>query len=303
MFALHCMIRTSDIQIRDPFVVPVPAEGRYYLFGTTGTRFWLTPEEGFNPAEEGLDLHVSCDLENWEGPFRAFQTPPRFWADHHYWSPEVHFWQGRWYMLASFKPGKRCRGTQILAADSLYGPFLPHSVAAVTPPEWECLDGTLFCDDAGDPWMVFCHEWVQVEDGEICAVRLSRDLRHAIGTPIMLFRASEAKWSVANPHSKNYVTDGPWFHRTENGQLLLLWSSVGSNGYAVGIARSQTGRLEGPWIQQKEPLFAANGGHGMLFRTFAGELRLSLHRPNVLLHERPAFLPVREVNGGLLVEC
>ena len=43
---------------------------------------------------------------------------------------------------------------------------------------------------------------------------------------------------------------------------------------------------------QKEPLFTKDGGHGMLFRTPEGELRLALHSPNTHLAERPHFIPV-----------
>jgi hypothetical protein len=30
-------------------------------------------------------------------------------------------------------------------------------------------------------------------------------------------------------------------------------------------------------VQEKEPLYKNNGGHGMLFRTFDGQLKLSMH--------------------------
>ena len=35
--------------------------------------------------------------------------------------------------------------------------------------------------------MVFCHEWLQVFDGQIAAVPLSDDLGEAIGEPEILF--------------------------------------------------------------------------------------------------------------------
>ena len=41
-----------------------------------------------------------------------------------------------------------------------------------------------------------------------------------------------------------------------------------------------TGKVFGPWRQQAEPLFDKHGGHGMIFKTFEGELRLVLHAPN-----------------------
>ena len=61
--------------------------------------------------------------------------------------------------------------------------------------------------------------------------------------------------------------------------------------YAECVARSDNGEIDGHFIQ-KEPLFTKDGGHGMLFRTPEGELRLALHSPNTHLAERPRFIPV-----------
>jgi arabinan endo-1,5-alpha-L-arabinosidase len=80
---------------------------------------------------------------------------------------------------------------------------------------------------------------------------------------------------------------------------LLLWSSFGAQGYALGIARSESGTIQGPWRQDPEPLFAKDGGHGMLFRTFTGKLMLTLHTPNQTPNERPAFFEVIEESGQL----
>ena len=59
----------------------------------------------------------------------------------------------------------------------------------------------------------------------------------------------------------------------------MLWSSFYNGPYAVGIAESDTGKVTGPWRQQKEPLFV-NGGHSMVFQDFEGRLCLVLHSPN-----------------------
>ncbi len=288
------MLKTSDIHIRDPFVLPVEAEKQYYLYGTTGPQAWT-------PSASGIDYYTSPDLQNWEGPFPAFRPPLGFWADRNFWAPEVHFYRGRYALFATFKAEGVCRGTQILAADGPEGPFVPISDGPVTPRDWECLDGTLFVDDNADAWIVFCHEWVQVGNGEICAVRLSDDLTSAIGQPQLLFRASEATWSdeINSKGRKGYVTDGPWLHRLANGQLIMLWSSFSHGNYAVGVATSASGEILGPWQQVPEPLYAGDGGHSMVFRTFEGQLRLAYHRPNPSPDERPYFVPLREKGSSV----
>ena len=272
------MLKKSDIHMRDPFVLPIAQQGKYYLYGTTDENCWVGPFVGF-------DVFESEDLENWAGPFAAFRPPEGFWADRNFWAPEVFRYQGKYFMFASFKAEGVCRGTQILVADDPKGPFLPHSDGPVTPRDWECLDGTFYVDQNQHPWMIFCHEWVQAVDGEIHAVRLSDDLQTAVGDPVLLFRASEAPWVQSRKRSFNgvekdgYVTDGPFIYRASDGNLLMLWSSIGANGYTMGIAKSTTGSIVGPWLQIPKPIFEKDGGHGMIFKTFDNKLMITVHTP------------------------
>lgn len=286
------MLLSNNIHIRDPFVVPVPAEGKYYLYGTTGGECWSGSPTGF-------DAWVGSDLEHWDGPYPAFRPPAGFWADRNFWAPEVHAYRGRYYLFGSFKSGDARRGTQILAADALVGPFVPLSDGPVTPSAWECLDGTLYVGPGGDPWIVFCHEWVQVHDGEICAMPLAPDLSRAAGAPELLFRATAAPWIKAVQGQADFVTDGPFLYRARNGELLMLWSSFSDTGYTLGTARSASGDILGPWTQDAEPLYRADGGHGMLFTTLEGRLMLAVHQPNRSPDERPIFVPIGEDSGRL----
>lgn len=287
-------MKNTDIHIRDPFVLPIVAEKLYYLYGTTGAEAWTN-------AASGIDYYTSSDLQNWDGPFPAFRPPANFWSDRNFWAPEVHVYHGRYYMFATFKAEGVCRGTQILAANSPQGPFIPISEGPVTPRDWECLDGTLFVDADDQPWIVFCHEWVQVGDGEVCALRLSADLTAALGEPHLLFHASEAPWAqeINSKGRRGYVTDGPWMHRLSNGELLMLWSSFNMGAYTVGIAKSASGEILGRWEQIAEPLYAGDGGHCMTFRTFEGDLLLAYHRPNPNPDERPYFALLREDGSSI----
>ncbi|HBC88880.1 MAG TPA: glycoside hydrolase [Lentisphaeria bacterium] len=286
-------MKSSDIQIRDPFILPVPEEGCYYLFGTTDKNAWGGPGTGF-------DCYRGKDLENWEGPITAFRPPKDFWATTQFWAPEVHRYEGKYYMFASFKADGVCRGTQILVSEKPEGPYMPLTSGPVTPRDWECLDGTLFVDDGDDSWIVFCHEWLQVGDGTICAMRISKDLKRAADEPLLLFHGSEAPWGRAN-HEKKYVTDGPFIYHTASSGLLMLWSSDGKDGYAMGIAKSANGKITGPWTHEPEPIYGKDGGHGMIFRTFEGQLMMTLHRPNKTPEERPIIMRINDQDGVLSV--
>ena len=279
-------MRTDEINIRDPFVLL--QDDTYYLYGTRGSTCW--------GEATGFDVYASRDLENWEGPTACFENDGTFWADRNYWAPEVHAWQGAFWMFASFKSETRHRGTAILRADTPMGPFVPWSDGPVTPSDWECLDGTFFVDEQQKPWIVFCHEWVQVGDGEILAMPLSSDLRAAAGASRLLFRASEATWVKRIHHSSGidgYVTDGPFLWRDREGRLLCLWSSLSETGYTQALAVSDTGSIDSHF-SQLPPLFDRDGGHGMLFRTKDGTLMLTLHSPNEHLKERPRFIPMTQ---------
>lgn len=272
-------MRLDEINIRDPFVLPY--DGRYYMYGTRGATCW--------GECDGFDVYVSEDLITWSGPIEVFHKPEGFWADRNYWAPEVHVYHGSFYAFVSFKSPERCRGTQILRATSPIGPFLLHSDGPVTPSDWECLDGTFYIEDR-QPYMVFCHEWVQVQEGQMCAVKLSADLMKAISEPTLLFTASEPDWTRGVKNGPNYVTDGPFLYRSDKDSLLMLWSSFSDDGYAQAIAHSKSGKITGPWIHDEKPFYSKDGGHGMIFRAFDGKLYLTLHTPNEKLKERPIFI-------------
>ena len=307
------MPKISDIQMRDPFVV---RDGEYwYLFGSTDKDIWHSPGVGFDvyrrrvsPNDAYADSRVP---DEYEGPFPAFRPPADFWSEINFWAPEVHPYSGAWYMFATFKPKIGRRGTAILKSDKIDGPYLPWSDGPVTPPDWECLDGTFYEDGQGQPWMIFCHEWTQVGDGEICLLPLGPDLKAAVGNAELLFRASSAPWAkplqgrdpsrypVPGPY---YVTDGPNIFTPKDGGLLLLWSSFGATGnYCIGVASSESGGLRGPWKQSEKPLYEADGGHGMLFSTPSGKLYLTVHSPNKSPLERPIFVEIYEKDGNLFL--
>lgn len=272
-------MKLREIHIRDPFILL--NNGKYYLYGTRCRR----------GAGIGFDVYISEDLIDWSDPVEVFKKTDDFWGDRNYWAPEVHEYNGKFYMFASFKSDSRRRATEILVADKPDGMFRPHNKKSVTPEDWECLDGTFFID-GGIPYMIFCHEWVQVRDGEICAVRLSDDLTEPVGEPFILFKASEPEWALRD--ADNYVTDGPFLYRATSGKLVMIWSSFSVNGYVEAVAYSDNGRIDGNWIHEKGLLFADDGGHGMIFKDLNDKLRFVMHSPNKSSEERAVMLDLTE---------
>lgn len=279
----------SEIYIRDPYILADPQTKTYYMYRSSS----VSDDKG--KMLGGVEVFKSKDLKQWEGPVRVFTVPSDNWITGGVWAPEVHAYKGKYYLFATLNseiswkkrqegwPEYLFRGTQIFHADSPEGPFLPFNLVPHTPIDRMVLDGTLWEED-GVPYMIYCHEWVQVADGTMELVRLAPDLSAPAGNATTLFCASAADWSTGSVHPAplptSYVTDGCFLYRTRTGKLLMIWSSFMNGEYAIGIAESTTGKVLGPWRQQPVPLFNKNGGHGMIFRSFDGKLYITFHGPN-----------------------
>ncbi len=300
----------AEIRIRDPFILADKTTQTYYMYAQMDNQL------GKQGDQKGVEVYASSDLQRWYGPEPVYVQEKGFWGNWMVWAPEVHRYKGKYYLFVTFtsrdtlppldgRPTLNKRGTQVLVADSPTGPFKPFHNRAHTSADRQALDGTLWVED-GVPWMVFCHEWLQTVDGTMELVQLNEDLSDVRGDPVTLFHASDAKWvrALGEPGTSGYgfVTDGPFLYRTRSNKLLMIWSSFGSQQYAVGLAVSRSGTVAGPWDQRDKPLFAANGGHGMIFRTFEGQLMLTLHQPNSGAKERAQLIKLKDTGELLEIE-
>lgn len=291
------MIETGIFKLRDPFVLV--ENGSYYVYGTD------VSEGGWIDSTWCCYKGSALDGK-WEKLDMIYVRPEN--AEKNFWAPEVHKYKGFYYMLASYYSSVTShKGCSILKSDSPEGPFVEITNGHVTPSDWDAIDGTLWVDDEGQPWMVFVHEWISTDDGigRMAAARLSDDLTRFISEPVELFRADDAPWANIQ------VTDGCFLYKTSGGKLQMLWSNTFDREYRVGIAESADGRVDGEWLQFEAPLFSKDvsgkhdGGHGMIFTATDGKKYLSVHSPNNLeggLSEEVVFLPIKEENGKIVCE-
>lgn len=266
----------DSIRLSDPFILADKNTSMYYMTGTGGM------------------LWKSKDLKKWTGPFKITKTDPASWMgkDPMIWAAELHYYKGKYYYFATFTNRDvkidtvrgnviERRACHVLVSDKPDGPYVPMGAPVYLPANKPTLDGTLWIDKDDKPYMVYCYEWLQNWNGTIEKIELKPDLSGSIGEGKLLFRASDSPWSKERDEKGNIipnkVTDGPWLFRTQTGKLGMLWTSWVFSVYTQGVAYSQSGTLDGPWVHEKEPVTPPDYGHGMLFRTFEGKLFMSLH--------------------------
>jgi hypothetical protein len=272
------LVKLGNIRLRDVCILPDQASKTYYMVG---------------PGGRSVRIYTSKDLVNWQGPRTIFQPATNIWGDipvAGIWAPEIHAYKGKYYLFLTFDTRHQLseqwrnwrprvtRGSTILVSDSPTGPFTAFTNRSTPPPDMMTLDGTLWVEE-GVPYMVFCHEWVQITIGTVEYVQLKDDLSAAVTEPRRLFDGQDAPWAHKGREGC-YVTDGPSLYKSKSGKLFMIWSSFSPGGYTTGVALSDSGKLAGPWRQQAEPIYAKDGGHGMLFTTFEGKLMMVLHSPN-----------------------
>lgn len=274
--AIRQNIPLDSIRLSDPFILADKKTATYYMTGTGG-RLWK-----------------SKNLQTWTGPYTIAQTDPRSWMgpDPMIWAAELHEYKGRYYYFATFTnravnidtvKGNAIerRASHVLVSDHIEGPYVPMKDSIYLPASMPTLDGTFWVDKDRKPYMVYCYEWLQNWDGTIEKIELKPDLSGSVGKGYLLFKASASPWSKERDEKGNIVfnkvTDGPFLFNTQTGRLGMLWTSWIFDVYTQGVAYSESGTLDGPWVHEKDPITPPNFGHGMLFKTFEGKLLMSVH--------------------------
>ena len=280
---------------RDPYILLYG--GKYYFYRGMGGN--------------GIGCAVSDDLENWSKPQTVFAVPENFHGVKDlFWAPECHYYKGHFYIFTSVFSGKyNHRTISVYRADNPLGPFTDIADGCITPKDWDAIDGTLYVDEQGQPWMVFVHEWTSMPDhnGGMCAAKLSEDFTHFISEPVQLFLARDPEWAT------NGVTDGPYVFTQTDGKIGMIWSNSCKEGYCVGVAYSD-GKIDGNWSQREDllycrhltPDFNTDGGHAMIFYDKDGKAVMPLHGPNGKYDgssEHLQLFELEEKNGTIGIKC
>lgn len=269
-------IPLDSIRLSDPAILTDKTTSTYFMTGTGGL------------------LWKSKDLRLWTGPYHVAKTDPESWMGPRpmIWAAELHHYKGKYYYFATFTNSDvvidtvkgnviNRRASHILVSDKPEGPYVPMEDETYLPADLPTLDGTFWVDTDGKPYMIFCGEWLINWNGTMEKIELKPDLSGSVGEAEIMFRAFDSPWSREKDEDgkdiPNKVTDGPYLFKTQTGKLGMIWTSWVFSDYVQGVAYSESGTLDGPWIHEKEPITPPNFGHGMLFRTLEGKLLMSAH--------------------------
>lgn len=265
----------DSIRLSDPCILADSATNMYYMTGTGGL-MWTSP-----------------DLRMWTGPYNVVKHNPSSWMGKSpmIWAAELHKYNGKYYYFATFtNRDKSCgtflgrrverRASHVLVADNPMGPYRPMKDKNYLPENRPTLDGTFWVEPDGTPYMVYCGEWLEQDNGTMERIQLKPDLSGVVGEAKVLFTAHDSPWNRSMDTGKvgpNKVTDGPYLFRTGTGRLGMIWTSWIYDVYTQGVAYSQSGTIDGPWVHAQDPITPPNFGHAMLFKTLEGRLLMSVH--------------------------
>ncbi|WP_341836619.1 family 43 glycosylhydrolase [Chitinophaga pollutisoli] len=88
---LRAQQKTTDLAIRDPFVIAHAPDSCYYMYAN---------------ANPHIAVYKSRDLQTWEKAGNAFSASESFWGRQDFWAPDVYAWRNKFYMFTTFSaPG------------------------------------------------------------------------------------------------------------------------------------------------------------------------------------------------------
>lgn len=301
----------SQMVLRDPFVYADRKTHHYYTYMPR----WVNGTPGIEP-------YKSRDLRNWKSCDWGWLPSAGFLGNEGNWAPDMYVYDGKYYIFDTFGRVKDTSdlshwnlsnfeikaGCTLFRSDdspeSNFHETLPAGQLNYTPSDMMCIDGSLYVDTDGQPWMIYSGELTQYYDGRIYAQKFNKELTALEGEPVLLFSSSAGNWvrssSVIDGHN-TYIADGPCVYRDEQtGYLILTWSAHSSTVYAVGQAISKSGKITGPWEQTSEQLNRDNGGHSNLFYDFSGRLMMSYHTTDGGTAQEHMALRGIELKEGML---
>ena len=234
-------VSIDTMDVVNPFIAYDDKTDMYYMTGDNGY------------------VWKSNELHQWVGPYSVLCQDTASWlgAKPAVTSPEIHKFANKYYYMASFEAAGY-RSCATLVADSITGPYKTIDSKNFLLDEKEVAAHPTFCsDEYSNGYMIYNHLGEQNGDGTVQIVLYNDNFGRRLGEAYVMFTASQIPWSFRSVERKSEfspVLESPFMFYSGDEGLGVLFTAYAGDEKAIGVAYSETGTLNGPWIVESEPL-------------------------------------------------
>jgi hypothetical protein len=265
LLALNYTNPLVSMDTPDPGCFYSPSSKLYYCAHTcNGEGALCTNDDGNFP------IYTSGDLTDWQYSGVALPSGAEgAWTKDRYWAPEIHahpFASTGNILLytAGSTFGDLCIGIAYSPQPS--GPYNASSSPLLCNsdsrhPSVGLIDATLFVDATGSYLVYKVDGNADGSESSVRSVPLVAEVAEDGGASMSIAVESS---DVAS-HNEIIVSDlpweggcveGPWLHVSDTNHLFMFYSASMYNTptYSVGVAKSETGLVTGPWTKLGDPI-------------------------------------------------
>ena len=299
-------IRTEEMEYRDPFIYVDKEKQAYYCPVV---------------VVGGIKMFKSRDLNMWRDLGNVYNTSGLY-SNYTYWAADMYRWKDNVYCIATAVSANgsaddftSAKSNTVFKGD--YGPegaiwpLNRDHVNLIPETDTQNIDGSLYVDESGTPWIVYCREAAteiteKGYDAGVYAYKMNDDLTSTVGEPVRLFNGSDSKYACAvdvRDGKAVYIADAPMLWRDpSSGNLICIWSHYAKQPgnddqkwYSIGQAVSTSGKIEGPW-EHAGIVNNYDGGHGCIFEDLDGNLKLAYHLNPALSRNGKPHLVIKDIS-------
>ena len=290
-------IRTEEMEYRDPFIYVDKEKQAYYCPVVVAG---------------GIKMFKSRDLNMWRDLGNVYNTSGLY-SNYTYWAADMYRWKDNVYCIATAVSSNgsaddftSAKSNTVFKGD--YGPegaiwpLNREHVNVIPETDTQNIDGSLYVDESGTPWIVYCREAAteiteKGYDAGVYAYKMNDDLTSTVGEPVRLFNGSDSKYACAvdvRDGKAVYIADAPMLWRDpSSGKLICIWSHYAKQPgnddqkwYSIG---------QGPW-EHTGIVNNYDGGHGCIFEDLDGNLKLAYHLNPALSRNGKPHLVIKDIS-------
>ena len=256
----------DTMDIKNPFITYDRKTDAYYMTGDNGY------------------LWKSKELKKWVGPYNVLAHDTASWLGvaPKIMSPEIHEFANKYYYMATFETAEHF-SCATLVADNITGPYKTIDSKSFLLDINEKTACPTFCfDEFGAGYMIYNN--IDEQDGAVQIVLYSDDFGRRLGEPYTMFSASQVLWAhevKSDERVASAVVKSPFLFYSGKDWLGMLFTANNGNEKAIGVAYSETGVLDGPWVVENEPLL--NGFESVsMFSDYDGTLVMLASKDTIM---------------------